>query len=53
MDQLFINLCKEDGGQGMVEYALILALVALVAMTGFGLLGSQIKVRIDQFSTSY
>lgn len=53
MDKLFTSLCKEDSGQGMVEYAFILALVALVASASLGFLGNQIKERINQFSISY
>lgn len=53
MDKLFTSLCKEDSGQGMVEYAFLLALVALVATAGFEFLGNQIKEKIDQVSSSF
>ena len=32
-----------ESGQGMVEYALILALVALVAIVALGLVGTQVN----------
>jgi pilus assembly protein Flp/PilA len=34
---------KDEQGQGMVEYGLIIALVAVVAIIGLALLGPQIK----------
>lgn len=38
----FVNWLKnEESGQGMVEYALILALIAVVCIVGFGLLGNK------------
>ncbi len=33
------ELMKDESGQGMVEYGLIIALVAVVAIVGLGLLG--------------
>jgi pilus assembly protein Flp/PilA len=33
---------RRESGQGMVEYALILALIALAAVVAMGLLGGQI-----------
>ena len=34
---------KDEQGQGMVEYGLIIALVAVVAIAGLALLGPKIK----------
>ena len=34
---------REDEGQGMVEYGLIIALVALVAMAGLTILGNNVS----------
>ena len=36
-------LKNEESGQGMVEYALIIALVALVAIVGLAILGPKIS----------
>lgn len=37
------RLWREEKGQGMVEYGLILALIAIVAMVALGPLGEQVK----------
>lgn len=34
---------KEESGQGMVEYGLIIALVAVVAIAGLTLLGPKLR----------
>ncbi|MFY9115136.1 MAG: Flp family type IVb pilin [Dethiobacteria bacterium] len=39
----FKNLLKDESGQGMVEYGLILALVAVVVIVALTFLGDQIK----------
>lgn len=36
-------LFNEESGQGMVEYGLILALVAIVAIAALGILGKKIN----------
>lgn len=36
-------LLKEESGQGMVEYGLIIALVAIVAIVGLGLIGPKLN----------
>jgi pilus assembly protein Flp/PilA len=41
------RLMVEEEGQGMAEYGLILAGVALVAMAGFTALGSHIETFMD------
>ena len=38
-----VKLFKSEDGQGMVEYGLIIALVAVVAIAGLILLGPQIR----------
>ncbi len=38
-----VKLFKSEEGQGMVEYGLIIALVAVVAIVGLALLGPKIK----------
>ena len=43
MKQLFSWIKREETGQGMVEYALIVALVALVAIVGLKVLGPKVN----------
>lgn len=43
-------LFDEESGQGMVEYALILALVAVAAIAAFKLLGGSISNKADNVS---
>jgi len=38
-----LNLLNDDGGQGLVEYALIIALVAMVALVALRVLGDKAK----------
>jgi pilus assembly protein Flp/PilA len=40
---LFENLYEDESGQGMVEYALIIALVAVALITVLGLLNGGIQ----------
>jgi len=44
------RLFYEESGQGMVEYGLIIALVAIVAMAGLLTLGPKIKEVFDGIS---
>ncbi len=41
--KLFINRCRSERGQGLVEYALILSLVVLVALIGITVFGGQLS----------
>ena len=41
---------KDEQGQGMVEYGLIIALVAVVAIAGLILLGPKIKELFDNIA---
>ena len=43
MKNFFRNLFSDESGQGMVEYGLIIALVAVVAITLLSTLGGKIK----------
>ena len=38
----FLKVLRKDKGQGLTEYALIIALVAIVAVAALTLLGGQI-----------
>ena len=48
MLKMITSVLQDKRGQGMVEYGLILALVAVVGMAGLILLGPQI---LAQFNT--
>lgn len=55
MLKMYVELIKarflNEKGQGMVEYGLILALVAVGAMVAFGSLGDGIIAKLDQVTT--
>ena len=38
-----MTFLKDESGQGMVEYALIIGLIAVVAVVGLALLGPRIR----------
>ena len=42
MTEMMNWIANEEEGQGMVEYALILALIAIAAITVLGFLGNKI-----------
>lgn len=44
-------LKEEESGQGMVEYGLIIAAVALVALVGFNLLGGSLDTFISSLGS--
>lgn len=39
-------LVNEESGQGMVEYGLIIAVIAVVAVAAFKLLGSGVNTKV-------
>ena len=43
MKEMMNWIANEEEGQGMVEYALILALVAIAAITVLGTLGNKVN----------
>jgi len=43
MKNLFVRLWKEEEGQDLTEYGLLLVLIALVAIAAMGKLGSAIN----------
>lgn len=51
MKKLFACTMKDEEGQGMVEYGLIIALVAVVAIVGLALLGPQIRTLFEAISS--
>lgn len=45
-------LWADESGQGMVEYGLIIALVAIVVIAALGPLGNAIKSKLDSAKDS-
>ena len=45
------NLMDNESGQGMVEYGLIIALVAVVAIVGLGFVGGGLGGIFDSIAT--
>jgi Flp pilus assembly pilin Flp len=43
-----LRICYEDGGQGIVEYALIIALITLVCFTALSFMGQALLDFIKQ-----
>jgi pilus assembly protein Flp/PilA len=46
------GLTRDDEGQGLAEYALILALIAIVAIVALIFLGSQISTILNTVGSS-
>lgn len=51
MESTLKNLWQDENGQGMVEYGLIIALVAVVAIGGLTLLGPKLKTLFTNIDT--
>ena len=51
MKQMLKRLWTEESGQGMAEYGLILALIAVVCITAFTTLGKGISTKITSVNT--
>lgn len=47
-----IEHARSDHGQGLAEYALILALIAIVAIIALIFLGNQVSDKLSQVGTS-
>jgi len=45
--EMLVKLWKEESGQGMAEYGLILALVAVICIAGFSFLGGKIGAKVN------
>lgn len=50
--QLFKNLLSDESGQDLIEYALIAAFIALIAITALGSLGNKISNEFNTISSS-
>ena len=46
--KLLKRLVTEESGQGLVEYVLIIALIAVICLGGLRLLGNNANNRLDQ-----
>jgi pilus assembly protein Flp/PilA len=51
MRNFFNKLWKDEAGQGMVEYGLILALVAVAVVVVLGAIGTQMDVKFTEVLT--
>jgi pilus assembly protein Flp/PilA len=49
---LFAALPRDEEGQGLAEYALILALIAIVAISALIFLGGQVSTILSSVGTS-
>ncbi len=52
IDAIIRSLRSDDRGQGLAEYALILALIAIVAILALLFLGSQISTILSRVGNS-
>ncbi|MEW6726173.1 Flp family type IVb pilin [Desulforudis sp. 1088] len=52
MDKLVQRLIRDDSGQGMVEYGLILALVAIVVIIALRAIGSSVNNKFEQVNNA-
>ena len=50
--QFLASFRKDEEGQGLAEYALILALIAIVAIIALIFLGSQVSKQLSNVGTS-
>ena len=46
------QICRDEEGQGLAEYALILALIAIVAIVALIFLGGQVSKILSTVGTS-
>ena len=52
INQIFAALRRDEDGQGLAEYALILALIAIVAIVALIFLGSQVSTILSKVGSS-
>lgn len=52
MKNLLCNLLKEESGQDLIEYALIAALIALIAIAALTSIGTKVSSVMDAVATS-
>lgn len=49
---MLMNWLKDEEGQGMVEYGLIIGLIAVVVIGALALLGPKIKEKFDEINAA-
>ena len=52
MQELLVRFVREDEGQDLVEYALLIAFIALLCIAGMQVLGQGINQKFTDISTS-
>jgi pilus assembly protein Flp/PilA len=52
MSNLLRRFVREDAGQDLVEYAMLIALIALAVVAGVGALATAINTQYNNISTS-
>jgi len=52
MSNLLRRFVREDDGQDLVEYAMLIALIALAVVAGVGALATAINTQYNNISTS-
>ena len=51
MKQLFMQFIKEEDGATMVEYAILVALISVVAIVTIGLIGGEVQTACSTVNT--
>jgi pilus assembly protein Flp/PilA len=51
MNQFLLSLFRDDRGQDLVEYAILAALISLVAITGLNNLASKINSQFNKIGS--
>ncbi len=51
MKEMMVNLLKDENGQGMAEYGLILALIAVVCVAALTALGNGLDAKFEKVNT--
>jgi Flp pilus assembly pilin Flp len=49
----FVSMLKDDAGQGLVEYAIIIALVSVVAIVTLRLLGARANSALSSATNGF
>jgi pilus assembly protein Flp/PilA len=52
MKELLVRFVREDEGQDLVEYALLIAFIALLCIAGMQVLGGGINKKFSDISSS-
>jgi len=52
INRILLSLRRDEDGQGLAEYALILALIAIVAIVALVFLGGQVSTILSKVGSS-